>query len=160
MTLAGPDLPEVVRTYYTRTNKWRYGEFRSVWAVVSSESMNLFERRNAGLRPSTGIPKEKNPGLSGGFSRFSEVRLLISGLSVVAAAETIETRINNLLLGPSRGEPAANRESNSDEEWLAFDVPPRFLAVGDNLVGIRLSTPVDGTVKVERLELPVFYGGD
>ena len=33
--------------------------------------VGLFERRNAGLRPSMGIPKEKNPGLSGGFCPFS-----------------------------------------------------------------------------------------
>ena len=49
---------------------WRCGEFRSVWAVVSSEYMNLLERRTAVVRPSTGIAKDRNLGLSVFFPRF------------------------------------------------------------------------------------------
>jgi hypothetical protein len=61
----------------------------------------------------------------------------------------IECRLNNLLL------PSATVEQG----WLVFKVDPRQLAVGDNLVGLRLTKPVvTGAEKViERIELHITH---
>ena len=62
----------------------------------------------------------------------------------------IEVRINNILLGT----PTVL------EGWLVFAVQPKFLAVGDNLVGIRVterSTDAQGQILIEKLELHLAY---
>ena len=43
--------------------------------------------------------------------------------------DQIEVRVNNILLGTPTVE----------EGWLVFAVQPKFLAVGDNLVGVRVT---------------------
>lgn len=62
----------------------------------------------------------------------------------------IEVRINNILLGSAR----------VDKGWLVFSVQPRCLAVGDNLVGVRVpQRPPDvrDQIRIEKLELHVNY---
>ena len=62
----------------------------------------------------------------------------------------IETRINNIPLGP-----AAVKEG-----WLIFPVDPRQLAAGDNLVGVRVTSrppSTRGEIVIEKLELHVRY---
>jgi len=60
--------------------------------------------------------------------------------------EQVEIRLNNLLLG--RG--------TENEGWLVFNVDPRQLATGENLVGIRLvnrDISTDHHVTIEKLEI-------
>jgi hypothetical protein len=103
------------------------------------------------------------------------LRLAISdgtaeGLSVGEKLEKIgrgiEVRINNILLGVARPETVADsvprKDTTSDpfKDWLVFAVPPRYLALDANLVGVRLSerTPKAlGQITVEKLELHVHY---
>ena len=62
----------------------------------------------------------------------------------------IEARINNIPLGPAWVE----------DGWLVFPVEPQQLAVGDNLVGARVterSPQIHEEILVERLELYVKY---
>ena len=62
----------------------------------------------------------------------------------------IEVRINNLLLGPARVATG----------WLVFPVQPRQLAVGDNLVGVRVTErppDVRDQISIEKLELHLKY---
>lgn len=64
--------------------------------------------------------------------------------------EHIEVRINNLLLSRARIEKG----------WLAFPVEPQQLAVGDNLVGVRVTerpTDAEAEISIEKLELHVDY---
>lgn len=78
----------------------------------------------------------------------------------------IEVRINNLLLGPAtiEGGDLVLMQAGDDVQdgmgWLAFPVEPEYLAIGENLVGVRVTTrPADVREKiiVERLELHVDY---
>jgi hypothetical protein len=62
----------------------------------------------------------------------------------------IEARINNSPLGPARVK----------DGWLVFAVEPGMLAVGDNLVGMRVTSRPPGVLEeilVEKLELHVRY---
>ena len=62
----------------------------------------------------------------------------------------IETRVNNSPLGPARVE----------DGWLVFGLEPRMLALGENLVGVRVtSRPHDARdeIVIEKLELHVCY---
>ena len=64
--------------------------------------------------------------------------------------DQIEVRVNNIRLGTPTVE----------EGWLVFAVQPKFLAVGDNLVGLRVTErPVDirGQILVEKLEVHLEY---
>lgn len=64
--------------------------------------------------------------------------------------EQIEVRINNILLGT----PTVL------EGWLVFAVQPKFLAVGNNLVGLRVterSTDAQGQILIEKLEVHLEY---
>jgi hypothetical protein len=64
--------------------------------------------------------------------------------------DQVEVRINNVPLSKGRVEAG----------WLAFDVNPRVMAVGDNLVGVSpIGRPADaeGEVLIEKLELHVRY---
>ena len=73
--------------------------------------------------------------------------------------DQIEVRINNLHLGTP----------TVDEGWLVFAVQPKFLAVGDNLVGVRVSgcgrgipapmrsTEVQHQILIEKLEIHLEY---
>ena len=64
--------------------------------------------------------------------------------------DQIEVRVNNILLGT----PAA------EEGWLVFAVQPKFLAVGDNLVGVRVTerpTEVRHQILIEKLEVHIEY---
>jgi len=64
--------------------------------------------------------------------------------------EHIEVRINNILL----------ERAVIERGWLMFKVQPKQLAVGDNLVGIRLTERAAGAVEpmlVEKVELHVKY---
>ena len=74
------------------------------------------------------------------------LRLLLSD----PAAKGLEVRINNLLLGPG----------HVQEHWLVFPVPPAYLAVGDNLVGVKAAPrPSDegNAIQINKLELHVDY---
>ena len=66
-----------------------------------------------------------------------------------ATAKKIEVRINNLLLGQPKVESG----------WLLFDVKPVQLAVGENLVGVRVKDrdPKAERLSIEKLELSVRY---
>jgi len=64
--------------------------------------------------------------------------------------KAVELRLNNALLGPA----------TVKEGWLTFAVRPRQLAVGNNLIGLRLTrprTPAESPVLVEMLEIEVKY---
>ena len=64
--------------------------------------------------------------------------------------DQIEVRVNNILLGAPTVE----------EGWLVFAVQPKFLAVGDNLVGIRVTerpTDVEHQILIEKLEVHIEY---
>ena len=76
----------------------------------------------------------------------STLRLLLSD----PAAKGLEVRINNLLLGPG----------HIQGHWLVFPVPPAYLAVGDNLVGVKTAPrPSDegNAIQINKLELHVDY---
>ena len=62
----------------------------------------------------------------------------------------IEVRVNNIRLGTPRIE----------EGWLVFAVQPKFLAVGDNLVGLRVTerpANVQHQILIEKLEVHLEY---
>ena len=73
--------------------------------------------------------------------------------------DQIEVRVNNIRLGTP----------TVDEGWLVFAVQPKFLAVGDNLVGVRVSgcgrgipapmrsTEVQHQILIEKLEIHLEY---
>jgi hypothetical protein len=64
--------------------------------------------------------------------------------------DQIEVRVNNILLGTPMVE----------EGWLVFAVQPKFLAVGDNLVGVRVTerpTEVRHQILIEKLEVHIEY---
>ena len=64
--------------------------------------------------------------------------------------DQIEVRVNNIHLGTARIE----------EGWLVFAVRPKFLAVGDNLVGVRVTerpANVQHQILIEKLEIHVEY---
>lgn len=78
----------------------------------------------------------------------------------------IEVRINNILLGPATiegGDLVLMQAGDDFQEgmgWLAFPVDPRQLAVGENLVGVRVTSrpaEVREEIIIERLELHVDY---
>ncbi|MCZ6679917.1 MAG: family 10 glycosylhydrolase [Candidatus Poribacteria bacterium] len=72
----------------------------------------------------------------------------------------IEVRINNLRLGDARTETVDALKVDSFKDWLIFTVPRRYLAVGANLVGVRLNQrppSVVGPIQIEKLELHVRY---
>ena len=79
------------------------------------------------------------------------LRILLSNLGGQSLTEDlIEVRVNNLLLGPARVE----------ESWLVFPADPRQLAVGDNLVGVRVAQrppDVREEIMIEKVELHVRY---
>ncbi len=67
-----------------------------------------------------------------------------------AIGESLELRLNNRLLGP----PSVSAG------WLLFAAAPRQFAVGNNLVGIRVTRRPPGTrseIVVEKLEVQVHY---
>ena len=64
--------------------------------------------------------------------------------------DQIEVRVNNILLGVPTVE----------EGWLVFAVQPKFLAVGENLVGVRvIERPADAQdqILIEKLEVHLEY---
>jgi hypothetical protein len=72
----------------------------------------------------------------------------------------VEVRLNNILLDTPRTETVETSKGDSFENWLIFTVPPRYLAVGANLVGVRLNqrlAAVFGRIQIEKLELHVRY---
>jgi hypothetical protein len=80
--------------------------------------------------------------------------------------KVIEARINNILLGPARIERGDSVQTQAlggvrdGLGWLVFDVEPKCLAVGENLIGIRLTERSGGAEKeviVEKIELHVDY---
>ncbi len=77
-----------------------------------------------------------------------------------------EVRINNLLLGDGRTEEFVRRPgapivlSGALHGWLTYPVKPDQIALGDNLVGVRvIDRPHDspGQIVLEKLELHVQY---
>ena len=53
-----------------------------------------------------------------------------------------------------------NPKGDTFNNWLIFTVAPRYLAVGANLVGVRLSQQLPslfGRTQIEKLELHVRY---
>ena len=68
----------------------------------------------------------------------------------IGIEKLVEVRINNLLLDEARMEGG----------WLVFPVKARQLAVGENLVGVRIVTPRPDEgepISIEKLELHVDY---
>ena len=64
--------------------------------------------------------------------------------------DQIEVRVNNILLGT----PTVL------DGWLVFAIQPKFLAVGDNLVGVRVTerpTEVRHQILIEKLEVHLEY---
>ena len=64
--------------------------------------------------------------------------------------DRIEVRINNIGLGQGRVEGG----------WLAFDVRPEVMALGENLIGVCVTerpTGVTDPIQIEKLELDVSY---
>ena len=72
----------------------------------------------------------------------------------------VEVRLNNILLDAPRAETLDTSKVDAFKNWLVFTVAPRYLAVGANLVGVRLSQQLPaafGRIQVEKLELHVRY---
>ena len=72
----------------------------------------------------------------------------------------VEARLNNILLDIPRAETVDTPKVDAFKNWLIFTVPPRYLVVGANLVGVRLNQQlpaVFGRVQIEKLELHVRY---
>ena len=72
----------------------------------------------------------------------------------------VEVRLNNILIDPPRTETVENPKVDTFKNWLIFTVAPRYLAVGANLVGVRLSQQlpvVFGRIQIQKLELHVCY---
>lgn len=64
--------------------------------------------------------------------------------------QLIEVRVNNLILEPGRMEKG----------WLLFPVEPKQIALGENLIGVRVTErPSDSAdpISIEKLELSVDY---
>ena len=84
------------------------------------------------------------------------------GLSVEEKLEEfasgVEVRLNNILLDTPRTETVETSKGDAFKNWLIFTVPPRYLAVGANLVGVRLNQrlpAVFGRIQIEKLELHI-----
>ena len=72
----------------------------------------------------------------------------------------VEVRLNNILLGAARTEILDVPKVDAFKNWLIFTVAPSYLAVGANLVGVRLNQglpAVFGRVQIEKLELHIRY---
>ena len=72
----------------------------------------------------------------------------------------VEVRLNNILLDTPRTETVETSKGDSFENWLIFTVTSRYLAVGANLVGVRLNQrlpAVFGRIQIEKLELHIRY---
>lgn len=72
----------------------------------------------------------------------------------------VEVRLNNILLDTPRAETVQTSKGDAFKNWLVFTVAPRYLAVGANLVGVRLSQqlpPLFGRIQIEKLELHLRY---
>ena len=72
----------------------------------------------------------------------------------------VEVRLNNILLDAPRTETVETPTGDAFKNWLIFTVAPRYLAVGANLVGVRLSQQLPaafGRIQVEKLELHIRY---
>ena len=70
--------------------------------------------------------------------------------AVKGVEDQIEVRVNNILLGTPTVEGG----------WLVFAVQPKFLAVSDNLVGVRVTerpTEVRHQILIEKLEVHLEY---
>ena len=72
----------------------------------------------------------------------------------------VEMRLNNILLDTPRAETVETPKENAFKNWLIFTVAPPYLAVGANLVGVRLSQQPPaafGRIQIEKLELHLRY---
>ena len=72
----------------------------------------------------------------------------------------VEVRLNNILLDTPRAETVENPKGDVFKNWLIFTVAPRYLAVGANLVGVRLSQQrpaIFGRIQIEKLEIHIRY---
>ena len=72
----------------------------------------------------------------------------------------VEVRLNNILLDTPHIETVEATKANAFTNWLIFSVAPRYVAVGANLVGVRLSqrpSAILGRIQIEKLELHVRY---
>ena len=72
----------------------------------------------------------------------------------------VEVRLNNILLDNPHTKTIDAPKVDAFKNWLIFSVAPRYLAVGANLVGVRLNQrlpAVFGRVQIEKLELHIRY---
>lgn len=72
----------------------------------------------------------------------------------------VEVRMNNILLDTPHVETVEATKANPFTNWLIFSVAPRYVTVGANLVGVRLSqrpAAILGRIQIEKLELHVRY---
>ena len=72
----------------------------------------------------------------------------------------VEVRLNNILLDAPHTKTVENPKVDAFKNWLIFTVAPRYLAVGVNLVGVRLSQQLPaifGRIQIEKLELHILY---
>ena len=94
-----------------------------------------------------GLPEgERNEGVAG-VRRHTPPPALYTAKGI---EKRVEVRVNNLLLGQARMENG----------WLVFPVKPKLLALGDNLVGVRVTERPPGTteeISIEKLEVHVKY---
>lgn len=76
-------------------------------------------------------------------------------------ADLLEVRVNNLMLnGAHRVDEEPTALNVHYQDWLAFPMSPTQLAVGENLIGIRLAAPPpenQGPIRIEKVELHVHY---
>ena len=80
--------------------------------------------------------------------------------SLESLGSRVEVRLNNILLDIPHTETVETPMGDAFKNWLICTVAPRYLAVGANLVGVRLSEqlpPVFGRIQIEKLELHVCY---
>ena len=79
---------------------------------------------------------------------------------LVKLGSGIEVRLNNILLDTPRVETVETPKGDTFKNWLIFTVASRYLAVGANLVGVRLNRQlptVFGHIQIEKLELHIRY---
>ena len=72
----------------------------------------------------------------------------------------IEARLNNILLDAPHAEIVKTPKGAAFKNWLILVVAPRYLAVGTNLVGVRLKQQLPAAfepIQIEKVELHVSY---
>ena len=91
---------------------------------------------------------------------MKQVRLCLWTKKLEELGAGVEVRLNNILLDPPSAETVEIPKGDAFKNWLIVTVVPRYLAVGANLVGVKLSQQLPaafGRIQIEKLELHIRY---